>query len=606
MTSLPNGFTGGARLRTARLLAALSLLVVPLDATAGWTELRSENFLFIGTAPEGTIRATAQKLEQFRGVMVRALPGATAASPAPTVVFVFDGDRSFAPYKPTFRGRAVDAAGFFLRNEDINYIAINAEVSEQAFKVVFHEYSHFLLGNWTSAAVPVWLGEGLAEVYATFQVRDGGRRAVLGAPDEVHLRLLRGTTLIPLSELIAIDQSSPIYNEGLRRGVLYAQSWALVHYLMYANKARAPQLTRFLNLIASGSSPGPAFRDAFGDVKVLDRELNEYLRNFTFPAIQMNVGERVHAGGTERGAAIPDAQASAYLGDVLARLGRVDDARAHLFGLVERHPDLARALCALGLMELRAGRFGDAMPLLERAATLAPDDPWVLTALGQALVSQFEDERPADGGELSLRRAREVLAHAADRDHTSAHTLASLGRAHLMPGGNLVRATSSLERALLLAPGREDYRLMLARALIGQGEHARATAELGPLLASGSQPGIRDSARELVGAIVDRGLRAVGPGETRIRGLFRSVDCRPDAVVLNIDQDGRIVRLSAAKLDSVRFVSYRKNAPSGVSCGLQPQALTVLATFRSADLPASGVDGYAVAIEIVEDDDMLR
>ena len=114
-------------------------------------------------------------------------------------------------------------------------------------------YSHFLLGNWVGASVPVWLREGLAEVYATFQERDGGKSAVLGAPDPDHLRLLQNTSLIPLQDLIAVTQMSPIYNEGDRRGVLYAESWALVHYLMYGNKARAPQLTAFLAAVKSGA-----------------------------------------------------------------------------------------------------------------------------------------------------------------------------------------------------------------------------------------------------------------------------------------------------------------------------------------------------------------
>jgi len=545
-------------LRSARILTALALVVLaPLDAMARWTELRSENFLFIGDAPERTIRAVGQKLEQFREVMVRVLPGATMTSPVPTVVIVFDQDRSFTPYKPTFQGRTVDAAGFFLGHEDINYIAINAEASDLAFKIIFHEYSHFLLGN-SAGTVPVWVGEGLAEVYATFQERDGGKGAVLGAPDAFHLRLLQNTSLIPLRELIAIDHTSPIYNEGVRRGVLYAQSWAFVHYLMFGNKDRAPQLTGFLAAIESGAPSEEAFRDAFGDVNVLDQELKDYVRLFTFPALQLTFGEKVGGGSAPRGKVIPDALAAAYLGDVLARLGRTDDARAHLRSVLERNPDVARAACALGLIELRAGRSDAAMPLLERAASLAPDDPWVQTALGRALLSQFEEQRAADGAESLLQRARVALTRAADRDGTSAHTLELLGRAHLMPGGDLARAASVLERAVQLAPGREDYRLMLARALM-------------PL------------------------LRAVSPGETRVRGIFRSVDCQPGAVVLNIDQGGRILRLSARTLDDVEFIAYRQDAPGSVSCGIQQPALPVLATVR-------GMDGQVVAIEVVEDD----
>jgi hypothetical protein len=65
-----------------------------------------------------------------------------------------------------------------------------------------------------------------------------------------------------MRELLAIDQRSPVYNEGSRRGVLYAQSWALVHYLTFANPERMKQFRQFLAsvrslgpLVASGRDP---------------------------------------------------------------------------------------------------------------------------------------------------------------------------------------------------------------------------------------------------------------------------------------------------------------------------------------------------------------
>src|SRR6185503_1132451 len=270
--------------RIVRILAAIALLLLtPYDASAGWTALQSRNFLFIGDASERTIRATAQKLEQFRDVMLRAIPGAPATSPVPTVVLVFRNDASFNAYRPRFEGRPVEAAGLFLQHDDINYILVNADEFERAFKVVFHEYSHFLQGNW-SEAVPVWMSEGMAEVYSTFQERDGGKSALLGSPDRGHLGLLQTTSqLIPVRELIAIEHSSPTYNEGTRRGVLYAESWALVHYLMFGDDARRPQLMAYLSAIRSGTMPEQAFGDAFGDISALDAELKNYIRRFMFP-----------------------------------------------------------------------------------------------------------------------------------------------------------------------------------------------------------------------------------------------------------------------------------------------------------------------------------
>ena len=639
--------------RTVRTLTTFALLsLAPCEASAGWTQLRSRNFLFIGDASERTIRATAQKVEQFREAMLRAIPGAPATSPVPTVVVVFGSDASFAPYKPRFEGRAVEAAGVFLQNDDINYILVSAEAFEQAFKIVFHEYSHFLLGNW-SEAVPIWLNEGMAEVYATFQDRDGGKSAVLGLFDAGHLQLLQGRPLIPLRELITIDHKSPTYNEGTRRGVLYAESWALVHFLMFGDEARRPQLQAFLSAIKIGTPAGQAFGEAFGDIDVLDKDLRNYIRRFRFPAMRVDFGEKVDGGTTARGEPIAEPQASAYLGDVLARLGRVDAARAQLRALADKDGAPARAACALGLIELREKRYDDALPLLERAASLAPDDAWIQTALADALMRRSEMDMGADA-DARLERARTALAPAAGRDDASAQTLAIFGRAHLFDGGDPRRAFAALERAVNLVPSREEYRLLLAHALILQHEYSRATTQLGPLVAHASRPEIRDQARRLL-AVVSRSqnrgaadasqadapspadaaeprplhdepaprdpgiedaragsrarrmgsvpvLRAVKAGETRVLGAFASVDCSGNGLVLRIASDRGVYRLAARSFGEVEFISHRENGPRSIACGDQRPSYPVLATFRAAAQPDRGVDGDAVAIEVVEDD----
>ena len=60
-----------------------------------------------------------------------------------------------------------------------------------------------------------------------------------------------------------MDQRSPDYNEGARRGVFYAESWALMHYLMLGNPARMAQLRRYLVAVKDGLEPEPAFKAAF-------------------------------------------------------------------------------------------------------------------------------------------------------------------------------------------------------------------------------------------------------------------------------------------------------------------------------------------------------
>ena len=120
--------------------AWLLVVVLPAGASAKWTELRSENFVFIGDASEGQIRRVAERLEQFREALLRVLPGASAQSPVPTVVMVFDGDRSMTPVKPLYRGKPIELNGYFQSGEDVNYIVVNAEFLDIAVVTIFHEY----------------------------------------------------------------------------------------------------------------------------------------------------------------------------------------------------------------------------------------------------------------------------------------------------------------------------------------------------------------------------------------------------------------------------------------------------------------------------------
>ena len=112
--------------RTIVLLLAASLAVsagiaaAPVEAAGKWTQLQSENFLFVGDASEGQIRRVAERLEQFRDVLLRVLPRANGHSAVPTIVMVFDQDRSMAPVTPMFRGRPIELAGYFLNGEDVN------------------------------------------------------------------------------------------------------------------------------------------------------------------------------------------------------------------------------------------------------------------------------------------------------------------------------------------------------------------------------------------------------------------------------------------------------------------------------------------------------
>ena len=96
-------------------------------------------------------------------------------------------------------------------------------------------------------------------------------------------------------------------------------------------------------------------------------------------------------------------------------------------------------------------------------------------------------------------------------------------------------------------------------------------------------------------------LRSVGRGETRVLGTFTTVECAPKTVVLRIDAAEGTVRLAAASLTDVEFLSYRPDSPTSIACGAQNPALRVLATYRSEPAAIAGTETTrrAVAIELL-------
>jgi Flp pilus assembly protein TadD len=629
------------RFRTV-LFLALSFGALGGEAAAEWTRLQTTNFTFVGDAPERDIRRVARQLEQFREVTVRALSQTDAAPAAAIVVIVFANDRSFRPFKPRFQGRVIEVAGYLRGGQDVNFIAINGDL-EYAIRTVFHEYSHFLVSS-TLRVTPIWVNEGLAGLYETFEERDGGKRAVLGLSPPEYIQELRSRTLIPLSELTGADRSSPMYNEGNRRGLLYAQSWALMHYLMFGSEARYAQLTRYLTHMRNGISPEDAFTKEFGaELPAIEKELREYVMRRTLPAETYTFETTTRAALEAKSEKVSDDEAAGYLGDLLARGESTEAARAYLKKVIASNADAARALYALGLLELRESHDEEAVRLLERATKLRPDEAVFLAAYGRALVESLRNADSRDAGWQSIAdRARAVLSRSVELDQNAAVAVAFLGYLELLDGES-ARAVELFKRAVASAPSDESYQLLLADALMRQGDFIQATAAFSFLLAYGSSQDVRERARDGLGRVAtrrlqaaarakagaveptvapadtavapptDRGrraspqirldLRKLGTGEQRVLGVFRGIQCVQGAVVLEVQTPSALLRFAARQFSDIDFISYRTDTPSGVKCGNVPGTPPILATYRPAASgpSADGIAGAAVAIELVPD-----
>jgi len=137
-----------------------------------WFEARTAHFHLYSCGPTQEVARLAMRLEQFRNAY-SILAGAQAVASPPIVVMAFPDRASMQPFLPLYQGRPANLTAFFSRGSDQNLIALPLSGSETgALKAVFHEYTHLLLRH-NQPYWPMWLTEGMAEIYATFETSGG-------------------------------------------------------------------------------------------------------------------------------------------------------------------------------------------------------------------------------------------------------------------------------------------------------------------------------------------------------------------------------------------------------------------------------------------------
>ena len=383
-----------------------------------WTKVTVDHFTVLTPAGEGVARKWAVELEQFRRGLQEIFP-APPERLRPVTVVLFKDDRAMAPYVPLENGRPAKLGGLFVRANDVNTIMVSlARNARETRHVILHEAVHWHLSA-RAGLLPLWLDEGLAEIFATFELGDS-KRYSFGTAIPEHVGLLRVERLLPLPNLMTLGRDSLLYNEGERTGIFYAQAWALTHYLFFGEKSPGRSaVERYLQLLSIMRSPDDAFRSAFGaDYATMEQELRRYI-----------------AGGSYH------KHVFARSSDDIAR-----ELRAGPAALAEL--ELARGSLLLGTRTA-----AEAEPHLGRAATLAPADPRAWELLGHIAV-----------GRRDFSAAQSVLAKAAAAGSTSAlvyHNLAVARLPELMgppiPGATvdpeaMDRAAADFRRAIALAP----------------------------------------------------------------------------------------------------------------------------------------------------------
>ncbi len=447
--------------RLSMVLLAAAVLAAPSAASSlpgpkeRWLELSTPNFTFFCHSGERAARRIAADLEELRAVLAR-FASLQLSSPVPTYIYVFRNEPDFAPYNLRFEGESAEASGYFARREHANYIAINGDAGRDASAIVYHEYVHYFAAN-NLPGLPLWFEEGLSELYASFRV--SSRKIQLGFVEPRHVVLLRRSPWVPLESLLAADHDAPLYNDPDLKGLFYAQSWAMVHYLLVGSDERRAEAYRFVSLVTEGVPHDEAFRRAFGgDLAALEDELRRYVDRTIFSYLELEASVPVELPIAVRPLPYPDLLYR--LGDLLSHQEPPRaEAETYLRAAVDLDPDHAPALAGLGLLAERRAQWDSALDHYRRALQAGPDDFLVQYRGGVYLLERGQDLEPA---RTALRRATELAP-------SFGPAWLELTRAHLALGDVGDAALDAAERARRLMPSHVAVYHFLLRLYLAAG-----------------------------------------------------------------------------------------------------------------------------------------
>jgi tetratricopeptide (TPR) repeat protein len=541
-------------------LALLSVVLIATSLHAAielprkqekWIATTADDFTITSNASERETIGVATNLLRMREAVAR-VTKLKVRSAVPTSVIVFRNAKSFAPYRDALLQRDGSTyTGLYVGGDDANFILLQADTRTGIDRVVFHELAHSFLRN-TAPNAPLWFNEGIAEYYSTFDTR--GTKVEIGRAIADHVYLLRERKLIPLEELFAVDSGSPQYDERTRAGVFYAQSWALVHYLLAGDLERREQVPKLLSLLQSGRSPEEAVRGAFGiDVRTLEHELRLYLQQRTFAFLSYTVDElpTVNVAAPQP---LAHDEVLYRLGDLLTRAGKptIADAELHLKEVLTRNDAHAGAYASLGVLYNEKGDQDAAAKAFEQAVRLGTRDASAYLTYGATLLMRRNGTR-----------ARPLFEKAVALVPNSARAWAGLGGTYVLIGDDPATGIRALEKSLALERN-VDAAFGLAQLYAFEGR--------------------RDEAQHLIDTIIAPSGDAVMLAHAR--DTITMTDIRKALMLMGQDKDEEALAILRAAL-------ARAMDPA-----MKQQILNILAAHENDRLMNAQVDAVNAAIRL--------
>ena len=266
-------FRYDVRMIRARISCLVLLICSSLAAETRWIHLQSRDLHVYSSASEGRSREVLRHFEATRGFFTQVI-GQTGHGRTPACIVVFGSEKDWGDVSAEKIRDRLLSSRLCLRLHRHGPGCVGTRCLSPCTNM-----SHLVARN-SRLKLPIWLNEGLAELYSTLQPR--GDKVVVGVMIGQHLQALRGGRWAPLADILAAGRDSPYYNDEQKASRLYSEGWALTHMLSL-NEAYRSGFSRLLAEIGQGTDSVAALTTVYGKpLNQIEADLHRYIDGFAF------------------------------------------------------------------------------------------------------------------------------------------------------------------------------------------------------------------------------------------------------------------------------------------------------------------------------------
>ena len=261
-----------------RFLLLLTAVSAVASAAEKYAVYETDHFELITDGSRSRAQEILAQFERARSFFVKTL--ATKDPILKPRIVVFQKEKDYRDHASS----AVSAAHYSALPQR-DYIAIGPSTGDHDRRVTVHEYVHLLV-RYTDTPMPLWMNEGVAELYSNIeQIKKTVR---VGTPIPEHVFTVRNDWL-PLSEVVDAGHDSKLYNRRQHVGPFYGISWALVHMLVLDTRYRNG-FSPLGAALAGGATPEDAFRTVYKkSIGELENDLKSYIRGSSVNVVNYDV-----------------------------------------------------------------------------------------------------------------------------------------------------------------------------------------------------------------------------------------------------------------------------------------------------------------------------